>query len=168
MLIFNDDSRYNIYIYIYIYIGITVSLIFHNFFLVLWWGVSICLPFHFLWFSLSGPLRRLSPLYGRFSFFYKSRILARSSGSVSVVKFQRMLCVSFSEIDSGMCINYLPALSNFNFLHDSHWITGEYSSKILIFFLLCEYSQKRYPILGIEGTQIDWPNHCEGNPLRRS
>ena len=32
-------------------------------FLVLWQGLSTCLSFRFLWFSLCGPLRQQSPLY---------------------------------------------------------------------------------------------------------
>ena len=44
-------------------IGITLTLMFRVF-LVLWQGLSICLSFRFLWFSLCGLLGRQSPLYG--------------------------------------------------------------------------------------------------------
>ena len=41
--------------------SITVTFRFRRF-LVLYWGTSTCLSFHFLWFSLCCLLRRLSPL----------------------------------------------------------------------------------------------------------
>ena len=51
-------------------INITISLMFHNFFLVLWWGLSTCLSSCFLWFSPCGPLGWLSILFGRFYFLF--------------------------------------------------------------------------------------------------
>ena len=50
-------------------IGITVSFMFHGF-LVHWQGLSICLSFRFLWFSLCVPLGQQSSLFSRFSFFF--------------------------------------------------------------------------------------------------
>ena len=38
-------------------------------------------------------------------------------------KSQRILCVSISWTDSGLCICYLFVWSNLNFLHSSQWIT---------------------------------------------
>ena len=47
--------------------GITITFMFYSF-LVLLQGLSICLTFRFLWFSLCGPPRRQSSLYSGFSF----------------------------------------------------------------------------------------------------
>ena len=49
--------------------------------------------------------------------------LAEMRWSVSISKSQRSLCVSFSMTDSGLRIYLLLILSNFNFLHNSQWIT---------------------------------------------
>ena len=43
--------------------------------------------------------------------------------SVYISKSQSSLCVSFSRTDSGLYIYHLFVCSNFNFLHNSHWIT---------------------------------------------
>ena len=42
--------------------------------------------------------------------------------SICISKFQRILCVSFSWTDSGLCIYHLFIWSNLNFLHKSLWI----------------------------------------------
>ena len=52
-----------------------------------------------------------------FFFDYDSR------WSVCISKCQRSLCVSFSRRESGLCIYHLYVWSNFNFLHNSQWIT---------------------------------------------
>ena len=48
--------------------GVHICLMFHSF-LVLKQGLYTCLSFHFLWFSISGPLEQQSPQFSRFSFF---------------------------------------------------------------------------------------------------
>ena len=53
-----------------IMIGITVTFIFHSFFLVLWQGLNICLSFHFLIFSLCGQPERQIAQFGRLSSFF--------------------------------------------------------------------------------------------------
>ena len=62
-----------------------------------------------------------------FFFFFltitRSGRLANIKWSVCISKFQRSLCLSFSNTDSGLCICYLFIQSNFNFLHSSQWIT---------------------------------------------
>ena len=57
--------------------------------IVLWQGPSICLSFRLLWFSLYGPPRRQSPLFGRFSFLFTitwSGLLAKIRWSVFISK----------------------------------------------------------------------------------
>ena len=60
------------------------------FFLVLWKGRTTCLSFCFLWFSLCGPPRRQSQLFGRLSFFLliiiRSGILVAIRGFVCILK----------------------------------------------------------------------------------
>ena len=53
----------------------------------------------------------------------RSGRLADIRWSVCISKSQRSLCVSFSWTDSGLCIYHSFELSNFNFLHNSQWIT---------------------------------------------
>ena len=50
----------------------------------------------------------------------RSGLLAGIRWSVCVSK---ILCISFSITDSGLCIYHLIEWSNFNFLHNSRWIT---------------------------------------------
>ena len=50
-------------------ISIIVTFIFHSFCLVHWQCLNTNLSFHFLLFSLGGPLVRQYPQSGRFSFF---------------------------------------------------------------------------------------------------
>ena len=42
---------------------------------------------------------------------------------VYISKSQKSLCILFSKTDSGLCIYHLFVRSNFNFLHNSLWIT---------------------------------------------
>ena len=53
----------------------------------------------------------------------KSARLAKIRWPVCISKSQRMLYVSFSRTDSGLCIYHLFVWSNLNFLHNSQWIT---------------------------------------------
>ena len=88
------------------------------FFFVLWQSLSIYRSFRFLWFLLSAPL------FDRFSFFFffffllslltitRSGRLVRIRWSVCISKSQRVLCVSFSRTDSGLCIYHLFVWSN--------------------------------------------------------
>ena len=56
------------------------------------------------------------------SFFFNS--LARSRYLFSfLLSFNFTLCISFSRTDSELCIYHLFAWSDFNFLHNSQWIT---------------------------------------------
>ena len=79
--------------------------------------------FPFLLFSLRGSSGRLSPTFCRFSFFLlninRSGGLAEIRWSFSKSKSQRSLHVSFSSMDSELCIYYVFPWGNFNFLHNS-------------------------------------------------
>ena len=48
-------------------------------------------------------------------------------------KSQRSLCFSFSRTDSGLCIYHLFLWSNFNFLHNSQWITLPTQSCLVLY-----------------------------------
>ena len=45
------------------------------------------------------------------------------------------MCVSFSRMDSRWCIYYLFAWSNFNFLHNSQWITFPIQAYLVLYLL---------------------------------
>ena len=62
--------------------------------------------------------------------------LADIRWSVCISKSQWNLCVSFSRTDVGLCIYYLFVWSNFNFLHNSQWITLP-SQSCLILYSFC-------------------------------
>ena len=106
-------------------IGINIAFMFHSFF-VLWQSQSTCLFFHFLWFSLSGP-QDGKVHYSTGSLFFltitRCDLLAGIRWSVCISKSYRILCISFSRTDSGLCIYDLFIWSNFNFFHNSWWIT---------------------------------------------
>ena len=53
----------------------------------------------------------------------RSGCLAEIWWSVCVSKPKRNSCVSFSRTDYGLCLHHLFVWSNFNFLHNSQWIT---------------------------------------------
>ena len=53
----------------------------------------------------------------------RSNRLAEIRWSVCISKSKMSLCVSFSGTDSGLCIYDLFEWWNFNFLHNSQWIT---------------------------------------------
>ena len=93
--------------------------------LVLLQSPFIHLPFRFLSFLLYDLPWRQSPQFGKFSFFVLLTIigsgrLAEIRWFVCISKSHRILCISFSETDSGLCIHHLFAWSNFNFWHNFH------------------------------------------------
>ena len=55
------------------------------------------------------------------------------SWSLCISQSQITLCVSFSRTDSGLCIYHLFILSNFNFLHNSKWITFPTQSCLILY-----------------------------------
>ena len=104
-------------------IGITFT--FHSF-VVLKSSLSICLSFHFLWCSFCGLPRWQSPWFNQFSFFLltimRSGLLAGIRWSIWISKSQRILCVSFSSTDYGLCIYYLVVWSNSICTIPSGWL----------------------------------------------
>ena len=89
-------------------------------------GKVLVPSFRFLWFSLSGPPRQQSPLFGRLSFLIiitRFGLRAGIRSCVCISKSARILCVSFCRLDSCFYMYHLVVLSNFNFLHNSQWIT---------------------------------------------
>ena len=97
-------------------VGIIIILIFHSFFFFFSSLASTCLSFCFLWFSLYGLLGWQNPQYSKFSPFFfsffnfslliitRSGHLAKIRDSVCISKSQRILCISFFRMDSGLCI----------------------------------------------------------------
>ena len=61
-----------------IIIGITVTIIFHHFYLVLWQGPGICLFFRYLWLSLCGVKIHKTAI------FFSLLIITRSSNMVDI------------------------------------------------------------------------------------
>ena len=106
------------------------------------------ITFHvtFMFLGFPSHLGQQSPPFNKFSFsffffFFLLTIirygrLAESKWSVCISKSERSLCVSFSWRDSGLCINYLFVWSNFNFLHNSQWITLP-TQAFLVFYSPC-------------------------------
>ena len=66
----------------------------------------------------------------------RSGLLARIRWSVCISKSQRILWVSFSRMDSGLCVYHLVAGWKFNFLHSYQWITFPTQS-CLVLYSLC-------------------------------
>ena len=111
----------------------------------------------------SGQPEWQCPLFGRFYFFLffsfffflltitRSGRLAEIRSSVCFSKFQRILCVSFSRTDYCLWLYNLFVWSNFNFLHNSQWITIPTQSRVVWFFssasllhLLIDWLFRRY------------------------
>ena len=86
-----------------------ITFMFHSF-SVLKQGLGTHIAFCFTILPYGQPERQ-SPLFGRFSFFLLtitwSSNLAENKWSVCISKFKRILCVSFSRTDSGLCIYHL-------------------------------------------------------------
>ena len=64
----------------------------------------------------------------------RSGLLAGISWSVCISKSQRILCISFSKTDFCLYIYYLALWVNFNFLHNSQWITFPIQSCLVLYF----------------------------------
>ena len=68
-----------------------------------------------------------------FFLLIKSGSLAEIRGSVCISKSHRSLYASFSKTDSGLCIYHSFVWSNFNFLHNSQWITFPTESCLVLY-----------------------------------
>ena len=108
-------------------IGITVTFIFQS---SLQMSKNLFAFFHFLLLS-AGMVKSIS-WQGLLLINTQSGILAEIRGSF---ESQRILWLSFSRTDYGLCIYYLW-WSNFN--HNSQWITLPSQSCLVIFFL-CQF-----------------------------
>ena len=61
-----------------------------------------------------------------------SVLLAEIMCSVCFSKSQKILRISFSRTDSGLWVYQLVVESNFNFLHNSYWITSLAQSNLVL------------------------------------
>ena len=108
-----------------------VTFMFHSFFNSLARSRYISLFSHsfsfILWSAGTAKSTILQILFFFFFFFLfviiRSGLRAEIRWSVCILKSHRSLCISFSWTGSGLCIYYLLAWSNLNFLHISQWIT---------------------------------------------
>ena len=118
-----------------IIIGIIIILMFH-YILALWQG-----PIHvslFVSFAFYFVVHRHDKVYYSASYLLllitiRSGTLAGIRWSFCISKCQRILWVSSSTKDSGLCLYHLVVLSNFNFLHYSQWITFPTQSSLVSF-----------------------------------
>ena len=147
----NSSTYYQVLQSLYIYlvsvpnasvtVGITVAFIFHSF-SILKQGPGIYFSFRFLSVLPCGQQERQSPLFGRFFFFLflltitRSGCLTKIRWFVCIRKSQRIFCISFSRMHSGLCIYNLFVWWNLNFMHNSHWITS-HTQSCLVLYALC-------------------------------
>ena len=129
-------------------IGITSAFMFHSCFFLIRLGI------HLSFYPLVSRNSKVGIFFFLFSFFnsfcWLLKGLAKIKLSVCISKFQRILCVSFSWTDSGLCIYHLFIWLNSNFLHYSQWITFPTQSCLVLYCFLC---QSRQSISGIRITQ---------------
>ena len=81
----------------------------------------------------------LCSLFSSFFFFLLLLISTRSGlhteirWSICVSGSQIILCISFSWMDSSLCMNHLVIWSNFNSLHNSQWITFPIQTVLVLY-----------------------------------
>ena len=126
-------------------IGITVNFMFQSFSSFIarsTYSSLFLLSFSFTRWSAGATkstIRQVLLFFLRFFFYQtitRSGRLAKIRWSISITKFRRILCVSFSRTNSGLCIYHLFVWSNLNFLHNSQWITLPTQS-CLVLYSLC-------------------------------
>ena len=106
-------------------------------FLLLWKGLDTCLSYRFD--SHSVVCRDGEVQYSAFFFFVCLLTMTRSGRlavimwAVCISKSQKSSCVSFSRSDSCLYIYHLIEGSNFNFLHNSLWITFPTQSCLVLY-----------------------------------
>ena len=126
--------------------GITVTFMLHSFFSCLERSLYLSLfllSFSFNVVNRNGNVHNLAGSFLSFCFLLlltitRSGRLAKIQWSVCISKSQRILCVSFSRTDSGLCIYHLFVWSNLNFLHNSQWITFPTQS-CRVLYSFCAY-----------------------------
>ena len=117
-------------------ISIIVTFMFHSFFNSVARSrylsfYSLCFNFT-LWSTGRAKSIILQVLYF-LCIIIRSGRLAEIRWSICVSKYPRSLCVSFSRTDSGLYIYHLFVWSNFNFLHNSQWITLSTQSCLVLY-----------------------------------
>ena len=124
--------------------SITVTFMFHSFSSSLEKSKYLSLFSFSLIFTLWST--RKSPLFSRFSFcccyrcsLSRDLVFWPGLGDLFVSQNPRELCASFSKTNSKLCIYHLFVWSNFNFLHNSQWITFSAQSCLVLhsFKLIC-------------------------------
>ena len=133
--------------------GITITFLFHSFYssparsryLSLF-----LLSFSFNLWSAGTTKFTIRQVFFFFFFFLltntRSGSLAEIRWSVFISKSERILCVSFSRTDSGLCIYHLFVWSNLNFLHNSQCITFPTQSCLVLYspYANLLHSQQQY------------------------
>ena len=117
-------------------IGIIVTFMFHRFFNSLARSRYIFLFSYSFSFTLWSSGTAKSTILRVLPFLLiitRSGRLTEIRWSVCTSKSLRSLCVSFSGTDSGLCIYHLFVRSNFNFLHNSQWITFPNQSCLVLY-----------------------------------
>ena len=107
-------------------IGINVTFMFHSFFSSLArprYSSLLSLSFNFTLWSAGTVKFTIRQNLVFLLTIIRSGCLAEIRWFVCMSKFQRILWVSFSRIDSRWCIYDFFVWSNLNFLHNSEWIT---------------------------------------------
>ena len=124
-------------------ISIMVAFMFYSFFNSLARSRYLFLfshSFNFMQWSTGTAKSTILQVFS-FLLIVMSGRLAEIRWSVCISKSSWRVCVSFSRTDSGLCIYHLFVWSNFNFLHNSQWITWPTQSCLVLysFCLLCDW-----------------------------
>ena len=118
-------------------IAVIVTFMFHSFFSIPLQGPGNYPSFRILSISFCSPPGQQSPQFCKFSLFLLIIIwsgrLAKIRWSVCMSKSLRSLCISFSRTDSWLSIYHLFVWSNFNFLHNSQWISLPTQSCLVLY-----------------------------------
>ena len=123
---------------------ITVTFIFHSFFLVSWQHLGTNLSFYFGFYCV---ICRDCKVYYSADYLLSLLLLKTSWCSrlaeircfVSISKSQRCLCIKFSRTDFGLCIYLLFIWSNLNFLHNFQWIIFPTQSCLVLYSLSANF-----------------------------
>ena len=120
-------------------IGITITLMFHNF--LSSQARSIYLFIFLLSFIFTQCFTRIAKSTREQVRYFlliniRSGLLDKIRRSICISKSKRILCILFSRIDSSLWPYHLAVWSNFNFLHNSQWITF-LTQSCLVSYLFC-------------------------------
>ena len=120
-------------------IGKIINFMFHSFFNFL--ARSRYLPlfsdsFNFTLWSAGTAKSTILQVLSFLLIVIRSGYLAEIRWSICISNSPRSWHISFSRIDSGLCIYHLFVWSNFNFLHNSQWIALPTQS-CLVLYIFC-------------------------------